>query len=236
MRTRVLVAIGALPIAVALSLTGWVAFPTNTHLDLVAPLQPWSARDSSSVSSSYAKDLQPLIEGFSPQIYRTFCGPASIVTVLRAYGDIQVDQGGVFPTLGSKVDAFYTGMSLAELENLARSAGMRTERAHADTLSLNAFRERLKHNLAHDGDFVLVNYDRRVLKQSGVGHISPVGAYDETRDAFLILDSAAHKYPFTWVPTPLLYEAVRTRDGAQFRGVIFIQGHGPVDQSQRGSQ
>jgi len=68
---------------------------------------------------------------------------------------------------------------------------------YADALSLDTFRERLKANLGSAGDFVVVNYDRRVLKQSGAEHISPVGAYDEAQDAFLVLDEAAYKYPFT---------------------------------------
>jgi hypothetical protein len=131
--------------------------------------------------------------------------------------------------LVDKLKAFYTGMTLAELDTLAKSRGLRTQLVYADELNLEAFRDRLKTNLAQDGDFILVNYDRRVLKQEGIGHISPVAAYDEQTDAFLILDEASYRYPFTWVPAPLLYQAAHTQFAGRFRGVLFIKGYRPVD-------
>jgi hypothetical protein len=41
----------------------------------------------------------------------------------------------------------------------------------------------------------------------------------------LILDEAAYRYPFTWVPTTLLYKAVRTRADKHYRGVLFVQSY-----------
>jgi hypothetical protein len=116
-------------------------------------------------------------------------------------------------------------MSLAELHDLARGVGLKSELVYADTLSFETFRDRLKSNLQREGDFVVINYDRRVLHQSGAGHISPVGAYDPGRDAFLVLDEASFKYPFTWVPASLLYQAVHTRADGRYRGVLFIHGY-----------
>jgi hypothetical protein len=63
------------------------------------------------------------------------------------------------------------------------------------------------------------------LNQSGAGHISPIAAYDEPGDAFLILDQAAYKYPFTWVPAKNLFDAARTLDGARSRGLLLISGY-----------
>jgi len=206
--------------------TYWIAFPTEADLELVPPLRAWMSSDSSRSDGHYASDLVSLTTGFRSQVYRSFCGPASVATVLRAYGVREVNQAAMFPSLGAKLKAFYTGMSLADLAGLAEAAGLRSEVVYADRLSLDTFRERLKGNLSSEGDFVLINYDRRVLKQSGAGHISPVGAYDEAQDAFLVLDEAAYKYPFTWVPTQLLYDAVHTRDGDRFRGVLLIRAYG----------
>lgn len=204
--------------------TYWNAFPTQANLELASPLKPLAGRSLEGLP--YAKAFEPLSRAFRPQAYRSFCGPASIATVLRAYGVKGADQTSVFRSWGAELKAFYTGMTLAELDALARSVGLRTQLVYADTLSLDEFRQRLKSNLAHEGDFVLVNYDRRVLKQAGVGHISPVGAYDETRDAFLILDEATYHYPFTWVPARMLYEAVHTMDPSKrYRGILFIRGY-----------
>jgi hypothetical protein len=225
MWTRSLVSIAAVATATLLLATWWIASPSEARQELAAPLRAWSAGYPTTGSSQYAKDLAPLMGGFRSQAYRSFCGPASISTVLRAYGVKQVDQSAIFSSFSSKLSAFYTGMSLAELSRLAGSVGLQSEIVYADKLDLDTFRERLKSNLRTDSDFVLVNYDRRLVKQSGAGHISPVAAYDETQDAFLVLDEAAYKYPFTWIPTPLLYAAVHTRDGDRFRGVLLIRGY-----------
>jgi glutathione-S-conjugate glycine hydrolase len=222
---RVVTAVTAAILAVGLSGTYWIASPTQAHLQLVQPLKPF--RGGSLDSITYTKDFAPLERGFRAQIYRSFCGPASIATVLRAYGVNAADQTSLFPSFTGKLKAFYTGMTLAELNALAKSSGLRTQLVYADQLNLESFRERLKNNLAREGDFVLVNYDRRVLKQEGMGHISPVAAYDPEQDAFLVLDEAAYRYPFTWVPARLLYAAVHTQFAGQYRGVLFIQGYRP---------
>lgn len=204
--------------------TYWIASPTRANLALAGPLRSF---DSHSLEGlPYAKDFAPLTRGFRPQTYRSFCGPASLATVLRAYGVKDADQTTVFRSWSSKLKVFYTGMTLAELDELAREVGLSTQLVYADTLSLEEFRQRLQSNLNRAGDFVLVNYDRRVLQQAGAGHISPVGAYDEAHDAFLVLDEAAYHYPFTWVPARMLYEAVHTTDSPnRFRGVLFINGY-----------
>ena len=220
---RILSAAAAAIVALGLYGSYWIASPKIANLQLAPPLRPF--HDHSVGSLVYAKDLPPLEQGFRPQVYRSFCGPASIATVLRAYGVNGADQTTLFHSLGGKLKAFYTGMTLADLDALAKSSGLRTQLVYADQLSLETFRERLKSSLAQRGDFVLVNYDRRVLKQEGMGHISPVAAYDPQQDAFLILDEAAYRYPFTWVPAPLLYAAIHTEFAGRFRGVLFIDGY-----------
>lgn len=220
MTRRVLLAVVGIIAAGAGTVTLWIASPTRTDLALPEPLEAWQG--GAPPSDPHGQDFPALVKAFRPQVYRSFCGPATIETVLRAYGRSEVDQTSIFPSFASKVDTFYTGMSLAELASLAQSAGLRAEIAYADAFNLEWFRAQLKSNLERAGDFVIVNYDRRVLNQSGGGHISAVAAYDEARDAFLILDEAAYRYPFTWVPAPLLYQAVHTRAGQRFRGVLFI--------------
>jgi len=169
-------------------------------------------------------DLHSLLAGFKPQAYRSFCGPASIATILRAYGDSTADQRRVFPSISNRIETFYTGMTLSELSALATSVGLKNEPVFADLITLDEFRLKVKDNLAREGDYVLINYDRRALKQDGRGHISPIAAYDEVRDEFLILDEASYKYPFTWIPAKSLYNAMHTRDGDKFRGLLFISG------------
>lgn len=63
-----------------------------------------------------------------------------------------------------------------------------------------------------EGAVLVVAYSRRVLKQTGDGHFSPIGAYDPASDAVLILDTARFKHPPHWVSLPVLYEAMRALD------------------------
>lgn len=227
MWTRLSVLAVTCAVALASAVTAWIAFPTEVHSELPGPLVEWAANGAASPTGPYTSDFAALASGFRPQTYRSFCGPATIATVLRAYGVATADQRAIFPSVMFKLDAFYSGVSLAQLAMLARRVGLQSELVYANTLSLDQFRERLKINLSHDGDFVVINYDRRILQQSGAGHISAVGAYDAVRDAFLVLDEAAYRYPFTWVPATLLYQAVHTRADDGFRGVLFVQSYRP---------
>jgi hypothetical protein len=201
--------------------TYWVARPPESRLALPAPLEPWMPNGAA--RPAYDSDLNSLIHAFRPQAFRSFCGPASMATVLRAFGK-NADQKTVFPSTLWRLKVFYSGMSLAELGSLAQEAGLRSRIVYADSVSADEFRELLKSNLARAGDFVLVNYDRQVLKQAGSGHISPIAAYDSSRDAFLVLDEAAYRYPFTWVPSSLLYAAARTPADDRFRGLLLVEG------------
>lgn len=212
--------------AAVLSVTGYIAFPNNAQLPLAEPLR--ALPNQPPQMAPYDKDFESLVRGFTPQRYRSFCGPASIATVLRAYGVKSADQTAIFPSRLSELKVFYSGLSLAKAAALAESVGLHSDIVYADTLNVDTFRERLKSNLAREGDFILVNYDRRALRQSGVGHISPVAAYDSDNDSFLILDEAAYKYPFTWVPTQLLFDAIHTRDGDQYRGILLIRDYTPL--------
>jgi hypothetical protein len=58
----------------------------------------------------------------------------------------------------------------------------------------------------------LVNYLRKAIGQEAGGHISPLGAYDEDTDRFLILDVTRYKYPPVWVEAAALFGAMNTID------------------------
>lgn len=202
--------------------TYWVARPSDSPLALPTPLQAWEP-SALPAASSYDSDVKSLTAAFRPQVFRSFCGPASMATVLRAYGK-DADQKTVVPSIIWKLKVFYSGMSLAELGSLAQESGLRARIVYADSVDAAEFRELLKSNLSRAGDFVLINYDRKALKQSGAGHISPVAAYDSNHDTFLVLDEAGYRYPFTWVPAELLYAAARTQADDHYRGLLLVEG------------
>ena len=88
-----------------------------------------------------------------------------------------------------------------------------------------AVRRELAANLATGDDFVLVNYARRSLGQPGGGHISPLGAYDERSDSFLIMDVNPNRAPWVWVRSDDLIAAMRTFDTVENRGYLLVSEH-----------
>ena len=223
--SRITATLAGVVLAIGTVGTAWIAFPNRNEEPLVIPLARVTEEELSiSGASPYATDLAPLIAAFQSQPHRSFCGPATLATVLRADGRAPASEWALFDSAADGLRTFYRGMSLAELVRLAQANGLRSELVRGDEFTVDSFRERLKQNLAHAGDYVIINYDRRVLNQSGAGHMSAVGSYDPQRDAFLILDQAAYRYPWTWVPTQQLYDATRTLDGTVYRGVLFVYG------------
>lgn len=65
--------------------------------------------------------------------------------------------------------------------------------------------------IKHDS-FIICNYSRTVLQQTGDGHYSPIGGYHQGSDSVLILDVARFKYPPYWVPVDLLWQAMKAID------------------------
>ncbi len=66
---------------------------------------------------------------------------------------------------------------------------------------------------------------RKALGQETFGHISPLAAYDEKADRFLILDVARYKYPPAWVKASDLFDAMNTPDpsnGGKTRGYVVV--------------
>ena len=179
--------------------------------------------------SKYKADYKALQTSFTTQKRRAFCGVASSVMTIKALNPKkQVDQSSIFTEKAREVFhpwlVSLRGMTLQELARLLRSHSLQAKGYHADTLTLKSFRALLRKNLKKTGDVLLVNYDRKILKQKGSGHISPLGAYHAASDQVLILDVSSYKYPPVWLKTALLYKAIHTKDsGSQkFRGVVEV--------------
>ena len=115
-------------------------------------------------------------------------------------------------------------MSLADLAALLDAHGVETHVRYASDSTVDDFRAAVQRNLSNEGDFVVVNYQREGLGQGRMGHISPLAAYDANTDRALILDTARHKYPPTWVPLEALYEATEEVDSAsgESRGCVEV--------------
>ena len=184
-------------------------------------------RGTSLLQGADAKaDYAILADHFESQELRSYCGVASSVIVLNSLGSeldqrsfFDVDAASVKPRFG----VMFGGMTLAELTAYLQAHDSAAEMQYADAVTLDDFREIVAKNLEDSDNFILVNYQREVLGQRRVGHISPIGAYDAESDRVLILDTASYNYPPTWVPLAQLYSAMAAIDPASGKARGFVE-------------
>ncbi len=196
---------------------GWRLYPQYNPLPLPLPLISSTSEKGMErlLNAEALADYEKLSESFQAQALISYCGVASSVSVLNAMGR-KSSQYDFFNSKASDVrsqfNVMFGGMSLSELAGLLDAHGLKVSINHIDKISVDEFRVTIEQNLANSNDYLIVNYQREVLGQGRVGHISPLAAYDRDTDSVLIMDTAAHKYPHTWVPLTMLYNAMKTTD------------------------
>lgn len=115
------------------------------------------------------------------------------------------------------------GFQLQQLAALFRQHGLNvTVRVVDQQLSDALIKQEIIANLAHADDYVIINYKRATLKQAGGGHISPLAAYHQASDSFLVMDVTPNKADWVWVKAELLLSAMRTFDTVENRGYLLI--------------
>jgi len=161
--------------------------------------------------------------GLDAQANPSFCGPTTVVDVLRSLGT-PAAQSNVLE--GSGVHTVFGwvagGMTLDEVAALLRVKTRRPVTVHRGE-DLAAFRALIAG--ANDpAKRVTVNFDRGPLFGRGGGHHSPVGAYLPDRDLALVLDVNGGYRPWL-VSVPRLKAAVDTVDPAtgQSRGLLVVE-------------
>lgn len=176
----------------------------------------------------YLADYDALQNHFESQIRPAWCGVASSVTVLNAMAnDTQFSQRNFFnkntDTVRHEWQVNMGGMTLDELAALLRAQGVQAIPTHASDTTIDTFRKLAVTNLSTPGDYLLVNYHREALGQGPYGHISPLAAYDEETDRFLILDVTSYHYPPVWVETATLWQALNTIDNSSGKSRGFVE-------------
>ena len=114
------------------------------------------------------------------------------------------------------------GMDFDEFESLARCHGIRIlahknyvkNHTEACDRNLSQFRSYVTSVCCSDKSesFIVANFSRQVLGQTGDGHFSPIGGYHKEKDLVLIMDVARFKYPPFWVPLELLWKSMAVDD------------------------
>jgi len=120
------------------------------------------------------------------------------------------------------------GFQLHQLAKFLRGHGLRAHMRVADnTLDKHTIHSELLHNLKTKGDYIVVNYQRKTLGQKGGGHISPLAAWDQKSDSFLIMDVNPNRAGWVWVPASMLIGAMQTFDTISNRGYLLVREHQP---------
>ncbi len=177
--------------------------------------------------SSAKVDYFALSSSFVTQQTQGFCGVASAVVVLNA---MQVPapstpawdpyhsftQDNIF---NNAARAAYPpeavnrgGMTLDQLADLLQSHPANAKVVHALATTLADFRREAAQNLKTPGDYIVINYYRSAIGMEVSGHFSPLGAYSESADKFLVMDVARYKYPPYWADAQQLFASMSGRD------------------------
>lgn len=212
----------------------WVSHPAQARQPLPAELISLeSAPGKTLLAESTAKvDHAPLESHFQAQEKLSWCGVASSVVVLNSLPTSHnLAQDGFFNECVAQIRpslrVTFGGIPLETMARMMKCHGVETEVHFADSSSLVEFRKLVAENLRTPGNFVIVNYDRSGVGQQPGGHISPVSAYHEAEDRFLVLDVAHYKYPAVWVKADTLWRAMQTTDGESKRSRGFVLVSGP---------
>jgi hypothetical protein len=161
-------------------------------------------------SSTSHQSYMPLSIQFVTQNDQSYCGIATMVMVLNAL-NIQAPltpdiapfttftQNNVFnektERILPKATLLNEGMTLDQLVEMLKTFGLNIEVKHTSSASMEEFLSLAKEYLGSPNHYVVVNYLRSSIGQESGGHISPLGAYDNNTDRFLILDVSRYKYP-----------------------------------------
>jgi hypothetical protein len=211
-------------------------------LPVATQLIPFSSSEGEQllVESKSRQDYFLLGNQFVTQTNQAYCGVASSVMVLNALGLPAPESPQYKPFKLFTQENFFDredakkvvapevvakrGMTLAQLGGLLVSHGAKVRVYHGADVDLDRFRSLLLTNLSERNNFAIVNYLRSSIGQERGGHISPIAAYNQRTDRFLILDVSRYKYPPVWVRAVDLWQAIRTTDSdsGKTRGFVLV--------------
>ncbi len=189
--------------------------------------------------SAHRVDYNSLMATFTTQERQTLCSVATGVSILNALPiERPVDpkykpyafftQANYFndrvEAIVDRPTTLRIGQTLEQAAKVMAVHGAKTRHYHAADSSAAEFRRIAKRNMAEKNNFIAINYRRNYVGQPPGAHFSPLGAYDEATDSFLILDVARYKFPPVWVPAEDLFRAMNTMDSdsGKTRGFIVV--------------
>ena len=177
---------------------------------------------------------------FESENFLTYCGIASSVAVLNSLGVEAPSDPQIYPYKMFTQENIFTeavlahrrpldvekgGNTLEQLEGILGALGVRVDLQFASELDLDPCREMLVGALESPDQRVIVDFNRKMLKQKGSGHFSPLAAYHGGEDRFLLMDVARYKAAPCWVKADMLYEALAGIDSTSQKSRGFLIVH-----------
>lgn len=199
---------------------------------------------ASAMSTGGTSAFFSLIEQLQTQPEPAYCGLTTLVIILNALAvDPRRSWKGPWrwyeeSMLNCCIDldiAKKTGITFSKFACLAKCQGLDVQAVHGSDSTVEQFRQVVKQTCTHEklpSSFLVISYTRKVLGQTGTGHFSPIGAYDEASDNVLILDTARFKYGPHWAPLELVFEALipEDPDTGKSRGYVVLSYDGKNDE------
>ena len=122
------------------------------------------------------------------------------------------------------------GVTLEDVHRMLLAHDIDSQLRHlGESLSKLEIVDEIKKALATEGKFILVNYFRLALGQGARrGHFSPLGAYDEDSDSFLVMDVTPNVHGWVWAKSIDLLRAMDLQSGENIRrGYLVVQEGNP---------
>lgn len=202
---------------------------------------------ASAMSTGGTSAFFSLIEQLQTQPEPAYCGLTTLVIILNALavdprrswkGPWRWYEESMLNCCVDLEEVKATGITFSTFACLAKCQGVDVHAVHGSDSTVEEFRHVVKDTCTSStqklrpSSFLVVSYTRKILGQTGTGHFSPIGAYDEASDNVLILDTARFKYGPHWVPLGLVFDALIPVDAdtGKSRGYVVLSYDGKDDE------
>lgn len=175
-------------------------------------------------NSNIKQDFWQLIPHYISQKNLYYCGIASAVMVLNALNisapfDPNLSPYSLFTQKNffnkeiveqvfSPSDVDGSGVKFEDLAKALELHGVKVQIFYTSKKKPETVKKNLIAALKTPDTYVLAFFVQKYLFDKGKAHVSPVAAYDEKSDRFLILDVARFQRPPVWVSSSDLYQAM----------------------------
>lgn len=192
------------------------------------------------LKEGHMENFFTLSENLQIQSEPAYCGLGTLTMVLNS---LQIDPGrnwkgiwrwfseDMFDCCTSLATIQKNGITLDQFWCLAKCNGADACLIRTDRSSENEFRRLVRMSTSCNNSnhlfYIVVNFDRKVLEQTGDGHFSVIAGYNEKLDLVLLMETARFKYPSYWVPLSDLWRAMSSLDSTsgKTRGFLTMRSN-----------